>query len=85
MAIEISNQCNANCPVCLGDNRSTFEMSLEEIRGLVEQAIRDQEHIGVLTVSGGEPTIHPQFFHAAPTPRLLRGRNPARPDGIDAG
>jgi len=61
-AIEISNKCNANCPVCLGDNRGTFEMSLEEVRGLVEQAIRDQGHLGVLTLSGGEPTIHPQFF-----------------------
>ena len=62
MAIEISNKCNADCPVCLGDNRGTFEMSVAEIRGLVEGAIRDQGQIGVLTLSGGEPTIHPQFF-----------------------
>lgn len=62
MAIEISNRCNANCPVCLADNRSTFEMSVTEIRDLVESAIRDQGQIGVLTLSGGEPTIHPQFF-----------------------
>jgi len=62
MAVEISNNCNAKCPVCLGDNRGTFEMSLEEIRGLVDEAIRDQGTIGVLTLSGGEPTIHPQFF-----------------------
>jgi uncharacterized radical SAM superfamily Fe-S cluster-containing enzyme len=62
VAIEISNRCNANCPVCLGDNRGTFEMSVEEIRAEVEDAIRDQGQIGVLTLSGGEPTIHPQFF-----------------------
>ncbi len=62
MAIEISNKCNANCPVCLGDNRGTFQMSLDEIRGLVDEAVRDQSHIGVLTLSGGEPTIHPLFF-----------------------
>jgi len=62
MAIEISNRCNADCPVCLGDNRGTFEMSVAEIRELVEGAIRDQGQIGVLTLSGGEPTIHPQFF-----------------------
>jgi uncharacterized radical SAM superfamily Fe-S cluster-containing enzyme len=62
MAIEISNKCNAKCPVCLGDNRGTFEMSVAEIRELVEGAIRDQGQIGVLTLSGGEPTIHPQFF-----------------------
>ena len=62
MAIEISNKCNADCPVCLGDNRGTFEMSVAEIRELVEGAIRDQGQIGVLTLSGGEPTIHPQFF-----------------------
>jgi len=62
IAIEISNRCNANCPVCLGDNRGGFEMSVEEIRALVEDAIHDQGQIGVLTLSGGEPTIHPQFF-----------------------
>jgi tetraether lipid synthase len=62
VAIEISNRCNANCPVCLGDNQGTFEMSVDEIRGLVDAAIRDQGQIGVLTLSGGEPTIHPQFF-----------------------
>jgi uncharacterized radical SAM superfamily Fe-S cluster-containing enzyme len=61
-AIEISNRCNANCPVCLGDNQGTFEMSLEEISSLVDQAIKEQGHIGVLTLSGGEPTIHPEFF-----------------------
>ena len=62
VAIEISNKCNADCPVCLGDNRSTFEMPLEEIQSLVEGTIRDQGQIGVITLSGGEPTIHPQFF-----------------------
>ncbi len=62
VAIEISNCCNANCPVCLGDNRGTFQMSVEEVRELVQGAVRDQGQIGVLTLSGGEPTIHPQFF-----------------------
>jgi hypothetical protein len=37
-------------------------MSLDEINALVEGAIRDQGQIGVLTLSGGEPTIHPRFF-----------------------
>ena len=61
-AIEISNRCNANCPVCLGDNRNTFDMSVAEIKSLVDSAIADQGSLGVLTLSGGEPTIHPQFF-----------------------
>ena len=62
VSIEISNKCNANCPVCLGDNRGTFEMPLEEIRSLVETAIQEQGQISIITLSGGEPTIHPQFF-----------------------
>ena len=61
-AIEISNRCNANCPVCLGDNQNTFDMPVEEVKSLVDAAIADQGSLGVLTLSGGEPTIHPHFF-----------------------
>ena len=61
-AIEISNRCNAACPVCLADNVDSFEMSVEQINGIVDKAIEDQGALDILTLSGGEPTIHPAFF-----------------------
>ena len=61
-AIEISNRCNSSCPVCLADNQGTFDLSVEEISRLVDDAVREQGTLGVLTLSGGEPTIHPRFF-----------------------
>jgi 7,8-dihydro-6-hydroxymethylpterin dimethyltransferase len=61
-AIEISNRCNATCPVCLADNRGTFELSPAEVRAIVEEALRDQGSLDVVTLSGGEPTIHPRLF-----------------------
>jgi 7,8-dihydro-6-hydroxymethylpterin dimethyltransferase len=60
-AIEISNRCNASCPVCLADNRGTFELSPAEVRAIVDGAIRDQGRVDVVTLSGGEPTIHPRL------------------------
>jgi hypothetical protein len=61
-AIEISNACNSTCPVCLADNRATFSMTPAEVRDVVARAIREQGPLDVLTLSGGEPTIHPHFF-----------------------
>lgn len=61
-AIEISNHCNAKCPVCIADNLGTFELSAEDVRGMMEALFRRQDHLDVLTLSGGEPTIHPQLF-----------------------
>ncbi|MFH2008794.1 MAG: radical SAM protein [bacterium] len=61
-AIEISNRCNAGCPVCIADNQETFELSVEEVVQIVDRAGSEQGGLDVVTLSGGEPTIHPHFF-----------------------
>ncbi|MBI2900005.1 MAG: radical SAM protein [Planctomycetes bacterium] len=61
-AIEISNRCNADCPVCLADNRRTFELSPEQVRSMIDAFLRTQETVDAVAVSGGEPTIHPRIF-----------------------
>jgi len=61
-AIEISNICNARCPTCLADNRATFSMSVGEVERIVEQAVGEQGPLDVVTLSGGEPTVHPELF-----------------------
>lgn len=61
-AIEISNRCNANCPTCLANNQNTFELSVDEVADALVTMLKSQSYINTLTLSGGEPTVHPQFF-----------------------
>ena len=61
-AIEISNKCNLFCPVCLADNQATFELSVEQVKTIADDFLANQPSVDALTVSGGEPTIHPKIF-----------------------
>jgi uncharacterized radical SAM superfamily Fe-S cluster-containing enzyme len=61
-AIEISNRCDASCPVCIADNQKTFELSVDEVSAMVDDLVRAQGTIDVLAISGGEPAIHPDLF-----------------------
>ena len=61
-AIEISNTCNGTCPVCLADNKETFELGPEEVLEAVQAVLKNQDHVDVVTLSGGEPTVHPRLF-----------------------
>jgi hypothetical protein len=61
-AIEISNRCDAACPVCLADNVGTFDLSPEEARAAVDALFRQQDHVSAVALSGGEPTMHPDLF-----------------------
>lgn len=60
-AIEISNHCNASCPACLAQNEGSFELSVDDVEQAVEKVLQNQDALGVVTLSGGEPTIHPQI------------------------
>jgi uncharacterized radical SAM superfamily Fe-S cluster-containing enzyme len=62
VAIEISNHCNGACPACLANNRGTFELTPAEVVEAVEAVLRNQDRIDTVTLSGGEPTLHPQLF-----------------------
>jgi 7,8-dihydro-6-hydroxymethylpterin dimethyltransferase len=60
--IEISNHCDIDCPVCIVWNRNSYNMSLETFKGIVGGLIRKEGGLEVVLLSGGEPTLHPQFF-----------------------
>ena len=62
LAIEISNVCNGGCPACLANNQNTFELGVKDVEEAVGAALRNQVAIETVTLSGGEPTIHPQLF-----------------------
>jgi hypothetical protein len=61
-AIEISNRCDAACPTCLAANQATFELTVDEVRRAMEHVLAAQPSVSAFTLSGGEPTTHPQLF-----------------------
>jgi uncharacterized radical SAM superfamily Fe-S cluster-containing enzyme len=62
--IEICDACNLRCPVCYaesGPERREFR-SLAHIADMLDAVVRNETHPDVVQISGGEPTLHPDFF-----------------------
>jgi uncharacterized radical SAM superfamily Fe-S cluster-containing enzyme len=62
--VEICDACNLRCPVCYaesGPERHEFR-SLEQIESMLDAVVRNETHPDVVQISGGEPTLHPEFF-----------------------
>jgi 7,8-dihydro-6-hydroxymethylpterin dimethyltransferase len=62
--IEINDHCNLNCPVCYAESGTDKPgyRSLNEIKKMVTAVVRNEGHPDVVQISGGEPTLHPDFF-----------------------
>jgi len=63
--LEITDACNLNCPVCYsesGTHRAGQHRSMETILFMLDRIVENEGHPDVVQISGGEPTIHPQFF-----------------------
>jgi 7,8-dihydro-6-hydroxymethylpterin dimethyltransferase len=62
--VEICDACNLRCPVCYaesGPDRQQYR-TLAEIERMLDAVVRNEGHPDVVQISGGEPTLHPQFF-----------------------
>jgi 7,8-dihydro-6-hydroxymethylpterin dimethyltransferase len=62
--VEICDACNLTCPVCYagsGQHRSEFR-SLAQIEAMLDCVVRNEKQPDVVQISGGEPTLHPEFF-----------------------
>ena len=60
--IEITGACNMNCAHCRACDEAPIFMSCEEIRSILDFAAANRGKTFNLTVSGGEPLIHPDFL-----------------------
>ncbi len=62
--LEVTENCNLACPVCYagsGPHRPRHR-SLPEIEVMLDGVSRSEDTLNVLQLSGGEPTLHPDFF-----------------------
>lgn len=65
--IEIVSSCNLSCPTCyadspLGAGQKVDAVPLENLQQRIQGVIDRKGKIEILQLSGGEPTLHPQFF-----------------------
>jgi len=65
--IEIVNSCNLPCPTCyanspLGSRAKVDAVPLADLQRRILGVIERKGGIEILQLSGGEPTLHPQFF-----------------------
>ena len=62
--VEICDYCNLRCPVCYaasGPERQQFR-TLQQVDKMLDAVVRNEGHPDVVQLSGGEPTVHPDFF-----------------------
>lgn len=62
--IEITDHCNLDCPICYassGTHRNSYR-NLKQIEFMLDAVVRNEREPDVLQISGGEPTLHPDFF-----------------------
>jgi len=62
--VEVTDQCNLTCPICYSESspKRTSHRSLEQIQFMLDCVVRNEAEPDVVQISGGEPTIHPDFF-----------------------
>src|SRR5271168_372800 len=62
--IEINDACNLTCPVCFADSAvgRGGHRSLAEIEAMLDAVVASEGEPDLVQLSGGEPTIHPEFF-----------------------
>jgi uncharacterized radical SAM superfamily Fe-S cluster-containing enzyme len=67
--LEITDRCDLSCPICLvgcdapgGVNEAApKEMTPDQVDLALEELLRCEPRVNMLTLSGGEPTAHPDF------------------------
>jgi uncharacterized radical SAM superfamily Fe-S cluster-containing enzyme len=63
--IEIVNSCNLACPTCYASSPHDPQVDavpLDDLKRRIQGVIDRKGPIEILQLSGGEPTLHPQFF-----------------------
>ncbi|MFM7865338.1 MAG: radical SAM protein, partial [Planctomycetaceae bacterium] len=60
--LEISSSCNLTCPLCYASSKpGGVHVSVADCQRAIDFLVRYEGRPEILQLSGGEPTIHPQF------------------------
>jgi uncharacterized radical SAM superfamily Fe-S cluster-containing enzyme len=64
LLLEITDSCNLSCPTCFDNScpERSNHLSMDQIKAMLDLAVANETEPAVVQISGGEPTIHPQFF-----------------------
>ncbi len=94
--VEITDDCNLSCPVCYAnsgadrpEHLSKNHRTLAEIEAMFDAIVRGEGEPDVVQISGGEPTIHPDFWaildmaKSKPIKHLMLNTNGVRIAGED--
>lgn len=62
--VEINSACNLACPVCFADaaDHTGEHLSLATVEGMLDALVASEGEPDLVQLSGGEPTLHPDFF-----------------------
>ncbi len=62
--VEITDHCNLRCPICYADSgphRPDYR-DLATVERMLDAVVANEGEPDVVQISGGEPTLHPEFF-----------------------
>jgi uncharacterized radical SAM superfamily Fe-S cluster-containing enzyme len=62
--VEITDHCNLRCPICYaqsGPHRPGYR-ELATVERMLDAVVANEGEPDVVQISGGEPTLHPEFF-----------------------
>lgn len=62
--IEITDRCNLQCPTCYAMSSPHYgrHRTIEEVDKMLDIIVASEGTADVVQISGGEPTVHPDFF-----------------------
>lgn len=62
--VEITDRCNLSCPTCYAMSSPVYgrHRTVEEVERMLDIIVANEGRPDVVQISGGEPTIHPDFF-----------------------
>ena len=62
--VEITDRCNLQCPTCYAMSSPHYgrHRTVEEVEKMLDIIVANEGSPDVVQISGGEPTVHPDFF-----------------------